>query len=233
MEAARVLIQQERMASWSSVLALHQTAGRGQRQRSWISPAGNIYGTWYWTFTTSAASENLLKYRHIASLLAGAILVSAFREMGVDVRLKWPNDIILNDRKLCGILVEDREGRMLVGIGANLVWAPGSDLLGDDFVLPATSLEASAHVTTPLCFWTQLMESGKKRLDEITAHMTPETFLERLEKDLAWIGRDIRIRTEASEPYEAVLKGFAPDGGLEIMRNGNRQVIYTGTIRPL
>ncbi len=229
MEVARVLIQEKRMAPWSSVLVARQTAGRGQRKRSWVSPAGNIYGTWFWAFDGEKASQ----YRHLASLLAGDILASVFREMNLDVAVKWPNDIVLDNRKLCGILVEERGGRVLVGIGVNLVSAPEAGLFQDDFVLPAACLNTSGTSFTPLAFWEKLVTVGKERFERITTTMSPEVFLANLETSMAWIDADIRVRVGTEAPFVARLLGVASDGGLKILRDGHVEVIYTATIRPL
>lgn len=229
MDVARVLIEEKRMAPWSSVLVARQTAGRGQRKRSWISPAGNIYGTWFWTFDGEKAS----RYKHLASLLAGDILASVFREMNLDVAVKWPNDIVLDNHKLCGILVEERGGQMLVGIGINLVSAPTASVFHDDFVLPAACLNASGMSVTPLSFWEKLVTVGKERFERITTTMSPEAFLADLETNMAWIDADIRVRVGNESPFVARLLGIAPDGGLKLLRDGHVAVIYAATIRPL
>ena len=229
MDAARVLIRNKWMGPWSSVLALQQTAGRGRRKRFWISPPGNIYGTWYWPFT--ADNERLFQYRPVASLLAGDILASVFSEMGVDVRIKWPNDIVWNNRKLCGILVEEKDGHVCVGIGVNLVSAPDESRMEND-VLPPVCLDPGGASVSPLAFWTRLMESGRQRLEHVTRSMHPEQFLNDLESRLAWMGREIRVYRDGEAPYEATLAGLDPDGGLKVVRKGNTEVIYTATIRP-
>ena len=232
MDVARLLIRQNLMTPWSSVLAVRQTAGRGQRQREWISPSGNIYGTWLWPFNKTS-NESLARYKPMASLLAGDILSSIFLDMGIDLRIKWPNDLLLDNRKLCGILVEDRGGHLLVGMGINLVTAPEKTSLRDEFVLPATCLDSGGTAFTPLAIWSKLMESGKKRFEDITQTMDPDFFLEQLETRMAWVGTGILIREEGKTPFEARLSGIAADGGLKILRNGKREVIYSGTIRPL
>lgn len=231
MDVARHLISRDLMAPWSSVLAVSQTSGRGQRQKEWISPPGNIYGTWFWPFNR-AADEGLSRYRPMASLLAGYILASVFLKKGVDVRIKWPNDILIDNRKLCGILVEDRNGNMLVGMGVNLATAPEKTLLKDPFVLPATCLDPERFTFSPLLFWAELMESGKNQFEEIIRTTSPEQFAKTLETRIAWIGEEIMIRQEGKEPFSAILSGIAPDGGLKLFRHGREETIYTGTIRP-
>ena len=229
MEVARHMISVGRMGPWSSVMAVRQTAGRGQRGRNWISPAGNIYATVYWRLD----DEQSAPYRNIASLLAGDMLAYVFRQSGIDAFVKWPNDIVRNNRKISGILVEEREGHLLVGIGINLVSAPKAAMLDDDFVLPAACLDPESASFSPLVFWEKLVTMGRARLEGIIATMPPEQFVRELEHRLAWTGADIRVRQGAAAPFQARLLGLAPDGGLKIQRDGHAEVLYTATIRPL
>ena len=92
------------------VVADQQTDGRGRLGRRWEAPAG-----------TALLASFVLPARPLASLAAG---VAAAEACGERVRLKWPNDLLLEGRKLGGILVERRGERCLVGVGINLSWAP-------------------------------------------------------------------------------------------------------------
>jgi BirA family biotin operon repressor/biotin-[acetyl-CoA-carboxylase] ligase len=94
----------------SVVVADHQTAGRGRMERRWEAPPG-----------TSLLVSFVLAPSRLLSLAAG---VAAAEACGPDVRLKWPNDLLLDDRKLGGILVEATPHRAICGIGVNLTWAP-------------------------------------------------------------------------------------------------------------
>lgn len=101
--------------------AEHQSAGRGRRGRSWVSPYGaNVYLSLYWQFDLPMASLNGL------SLVAGVAAAQAVARMGIPgVALKWPNDIHIEERKLGGILVEvfgQTAGPVsaIIGIGINV-----------------------------------------------------------------------------------------------------------------
>lgn len=94
----------------SVVVADQQTAGRGRLGRRWEAPPGS-----------ALLASFVLPARPLASLAAG---VAAALACGGEVRLKWPNDLLLDGRKLGGILVEQRGQRCVVGIGVNLSWAP-------------------------------------------------------------------------------------------------------------
>ena len=94
----------------SIVVADHQTAGRGRHGRRWEAPPG-----------TALLASFVLETRPLLSLAAG---MAAAEACGPDVRLKWPNDLLLEGRKLGGILVETTPAKAIVGIGINLSWAP-------------------------------------------------------------------------------------------------------------
>ena len=94
----------------SIVIADHQTAGRGRHERRWEAPPG-----------TALLVSFVLEPRPLLSLAAG---VAAAEASGPEVRLKWPNDLMLDGRKLGGILVEATPQKAVVGIGINLTWAP-------------------------------------------------------------------------------------------------------------
>jgi len=102
--------------------ALHQTAGRGRLDRRWEAPAGaNLLVSLL--FTHAPADPHELVQR-VALAAADACAALA----GADVHLKWPNDLLLDDRKLAGVLAQATtvEGRLavVVGIGINVRWAP-------------------------------------------------------------------------------------------------------------
>ncbi len=232
MDAASEFIRRGVMEPWSSVIAVQQTAGRGRRKRRWDSPAGNLYGTWYWPLS-GEKDDPLSGYRNLASLLAGDILATVLREQGIGVQIKWPNDIILGGRKLCGILVEGRGSAVLVGIGINLVSAPGDGLIDDDFSLPAVCLDPDGQRFRPLSFWTGLMEAGRAHFENTLNTLTPPDFVRRLEANLAWRGRRVVVRKEKEPPFEAFLCGLASDGALKIRRSGETEILYSATIRPV
>jgi BirA family biotin operon repressor/biotin-[acetyl-CoA-carboxylase] ligase len=100
------------------IVAGEQFAGRGRNQRTWSSPAGKgIYAT---TMLTRRASELPLIPLAIATIVA-RFLKDAF---GIEARIKWPNDVMANGRKIAGILIEARLQHdlayLLIGIGVNV-----------------------------------------------------------------------------------------------------------------
>lgn len=121
-----------RLHSGSAVLAEHQTAGRGRRGRQWVSPFGrNLYLSLAWRFDLPLSALSGL------SLAAGVALGRSLSEAGLEKhRLKWPNDLLVEGRKMAGILVEasgeaDGPCVAVIGVGLNLgleaEWAEAID----------------------------------------------------------------------------------------------------------
>lgn len=117
----RYLLQLDEVHSGDVCLAEQQTAGRGRFGRTWISPfAANIYLSLCWEFPEG--STQLIGL----SLVMGMAVIKALHQLGVaDLSLKWPNDIIHQQKKLAGILIDmtgDANGpcRVIIGIGVNV-----------------------------------------------------------------------------------------------------------------
>ena len=127
------------------VLAEKQTAGRGRRGKVWVSPlASNIYMSVVWDF--SGAGDTLKGL----SLAIGVAVRRALLKLGVaEIKLKWPNDIFVNGKKLGGILLEmigdpSAECSVIVGIGINVLMSESSaEAIDQDW----TDLQKASSVT--------------------------------------------------------------------------------------
>lgn len=119
------------------VRALSQTAGRGRRGRPWHSPPGNLYTSLILRPQVPAARAAQLGF--VAALCVGGALDRICPGL-TGLSYKWPNDILLDGRKLCGILLESETGEqghpafLVIGIGVNLRRAP------QETEFPATAL---------------------------------------------------------------------------------------------
>lgn len=139
------------------VVADHQTAGRGRLDRRWEAPAG-----------TALLASFVLEPSPVLSLAAG---VAAAEACGAGVRLKWPNDLLLGDRKVGGILVETTPQKAVCGVGINLTWAPeGAAALGvarDDLLrrlMDALAVWAAAPAGVVLARWRELSATLGRRV---------------------------------------------------------------------
>ena len=175
------------------VLTGHQTAGRGRGANSWWSQPGVLT-------VTFAFPINDLLAPHQIPLLAGLAVrdaVAAFVR-GVDVQLKWPNDLLVENRKLAGLLCERVHKADLVGVGLNVNVDPAD--APDDLRRRVTSL--LAFTRNPLNM-TELLIAVAKSLHAMLTHQNERTFAQHLreyDRHHALLGRRVTVSAHPGEP---------------------------------
>jgi BirA family biotin operon repressor/biotin-[acetyl-CoA-carboxylase] ligase len=146
------------------ILAHEQTAGRGRQGRPWRDPKGNLAVSLLLfpnetpdTFALRSFVVSLALYRTCAVLTG----------QGDKFALKWPNDVLLEGRKMAGILLETTPlagGKMalIIGIGVNLAHAPETATLEARALAPVSVQEATGHLIAPEAFLNQLAEEYER-----------------------------------------------------------------------
>lgn len=116
-----LLDRSDSLSSGDACVAEYQQAGRGRRGRQWFSPFGsNLYLSMFWRLEQGPSAAIGL------SLVVGIVMAEVLQQLGAkDVRVKWPNDLYMNDKKLAGILVEltgkaGDSADIVIGAGINL-----------------------------------------------------------------------------------------------------------------
>lgn len=164
------------------IVAASQTKGRGRRSRAWESGAGNLLCTLL--LNPGVGAPEAAKLSFLAALCVGETL-DHFLGGSLRIRYKWPNDVLLDGRKVAGILLEsitDRDTAWLsIGIGINLAQHPEGALY------PATSL-AAAGVMPPSPH--AALEVLAARFDEWLSHWRKEGFFP---VKAAWLARAARM----------------------------------------
>lgn len=193
-EAARIMPE---LAGPEWICALRQTAARGRRGRAWVAPEGNFAAT---LAMRPKETPDVVAQR---SFVASLALYDAFAKLtGAEaaLTLKWPNDVLLNGGKVAGILLEGLPGGGLaVGIGVNLIAAPGPGQV-EEGAVPPVSL-----------------------LSETGVRVTPERMLDALAE--AWAVREHVFVTYGFGPIrEAWLARAARVGETIVARTGTRSV---------
>ncbi|MDT7602697.1 MAG: BirA family transcriptional regulator [Acidobacteriota bacterium] len=195
------------------IVAREQTAGRGRRERAWVSPRdAGLYFSVILRPRLEAAAWSLI------TLAAALAVGDALREAcGLETDIKWPNDLLARGRKVCGILAETCEtarGRAcVVGIGINLSDAA----FPAEIAARATSVEAATGATPDrealLVALTHNLARRYERLQE------PDGQRETLR---AWTaassyaeGKRVRV-VLGEETIEGVTRGLEPDGALRV-----------------
>jgi len=172
--------------AYSVVIAEAQTNGRGRLERTWLSPAGGLY----FTIVLRPAVPPLLSSRitFAAALVLAQTLHTVF---GIDARLKWPNDVLVNDRKVSGMLSEleaesDRVRFINIGIGINVNNAPPADLPAATSVRALTGKNASRRA-----FLAAYLDALESRLESGDLKNVMQEWKSRT----VTLGRPVTIRT--------------------------------------
>ena len=162
----------------SVLRADHQTAGRGRLDRRWEAPRGaNLLVSVLFAEPPSVPAQ-LTQAVGLASLVA--IEAEAAADLTGRLALKWPNDLLLDDRKLSGVLAQrsSRTGAVVVGLGLNVGWAPdGAASLRGDLRLdvePAALLDRLLHALDEVLGADDLAERYRDRLSTLGARVRVE-----------------------------------------------------------
>ncbi|WP_051652496.1 biotin--[acetyl-CoA-carboxylase] ligase [Clostridium algidicarnis] len=174
------------------IISEEQTAGRGRLGRSWISPKHK--GLWMSIILRpNIAPINAVK---ITQIVAAAIHKS-INCLGIKSLIKWPNDIVLNDKKLCGILTEmnaelNRINYVVIGIGINVNL--NEDEIPKDIRAIATSLKIESKDTVDrkalLC---SILANFEIFYDEFLKNFNMETALKICRENSAILGKEIQV----------------------------------------
>ena len=210
--------------SW--VLAEKQTAGRGRRGRSWESPAGaNIAMSIL--LRPRIAAENASQLTLIAAL---AVQRSVKRLTGLQPRIKWPNDLLLEEKKICGILTElffTGDGYYLaVGIGLNVHRA---DKPPEVAAVSAALEEFGVSVsrsTLAAAVYGELMRLLRAREGSDSLAFLQEEYA----ACMAWRGERTVLTDAAGIAAEGVLRGISAEGHLLLDTAGGPLEVHTGEL---
>lgn len=226
LDVAYALAREDRLPEWGAVLALSQRAGRGQLRRPWSSPRGNIYAA-------LRLPCELPFMASFAALSIGCLLAEGFAGLRIGVQLKWPNDLLLDDCKVGGILLEERGGILLAGIGINCVSAPPPSDLRQGWAVRAVSLQEKGYDLRPLALFTSLVNIGRFWYRNQILRAGAESFPACAERHLAWVDREIVVHGgDVGDDRPGRIAGLSPEGGLRIRTSGRERVIHSGSLVP-
>ena len=199
----------------------HQTAGRGQSNRVWQSPMGNLY----LSFLTNLP----IPLDGRLALEVGLALVNMPILQNLDLSVKWPNDLYARGAKWGGILIEpihshNMEHGAIIGVGINL--KPMQDMVADRQVIDLTTLLGNEldHVQLAAA----AIEAIQQAIDSFVhgCQKLPERFL----RCDALANKAIQITRPEKTLLHARAVGIAEDGSLQISTTGGFEQLYSGQI---
>lgn len=210
------------------VAAEMQNAGKGRRGRSWESPAGSSI---YMTILLRPDFEP--DRAPMLTLVMAHSIAAAIREQTcAEVGIKWPNDLVVNRKKICGILTEMSAGTdgihyVLIGVGINV----NTEQFPEELADKATSLmrETGQRVDRA-----ELIAAGMRKFEEdyerfcAAGNLSP--FLEAYNRILVNRGQEVRVLEPGNE-YNALAFGINETGELLVEKeDGSRESIFAGEV---
>jgi BirA family biotin operon repressor/biotin-[acetyl-CoA-carboxylase] ligase len=209
----------------SLVVADEQTAGRGRLNRKWITPPNAALAFSLILRPTDAERTHI----SLLSGLAALALVDALAKLNVGAQIKWPNDVLIECRKVAGILVEsvwtgDKLESAVIGMGVNV--AAGALPPADQLNFPATSLEAEGARLDRFVLLHDILEA----LLGWRAQLAGPAFIRAWESKLAFRGETVQVWREPGEAVTGTLLGLESDGSLRLAAGGRIRTIQYGEV---
>ena len=209
----------------TAVLAKRQTAGKGRLSRVWDSHGDGLY----FSFLLKDMPVRALQALPCACAVAVCRALSYFDVTGWGI--KWPNDVVLGNQKICGILCESRltdgQAQVVCGIGVNLT-QPQAYFIQNS--LPhATSVLAYSEKTLPPLALAQAVLLAVRPLVEQCKGEAPYPFHQEYVQNCLNIGRQVRLILDGNEQV-ALAKGVAEDFSLICEINGRETNILAGEV---
>ena len=208
------------------MVADHQTAGRGRLGRSWLSePGRNLLFSIVLRPTLPKETSSFLTF------FSAVFIARALEKItGHDVECKWPNDVLVNGKKCCGILLENSFAReslefSVVGIGINV----NQSVFGPELEGRATSLATEYGVTYDR---TSLLQALLREADSLLPSIAKGysgTIMEEWNKRCTLFGKSITVM-HGDEAISGTAVSLNGDGGLIIQTPDGRKTVYAGDV---
>lgn len=201
---------------WTVVIADYQTTGRGRHGRKWSAPVGTQA---IMSVLLSPPDIHLSQSVGLLPLSAGLAVIDTLKALypSIPVELKWPNDVMVNGKKLCGILGERVENKgkthFIVGLGVN------STMMEEELPVPtATSLALEGVENVDMVeLYGALMMSLFRRFTQWRGNASEREALRReYISECSTIGKDVRIILPNENIIEGRCTGISNDGSVEI-----------------
>lgn len=209
----------------AAVLAEHQTAGVGRMGRSFDSPAGDgVYCSLLLRPRREEALQLLTSYAGLAACRA------LERAAGCAPAVKWPNDLILNGKKVCGILTRLHTARggepfVVVGIGVNVCQTAFPEELADKAISLAM---AGSPVDRAAVAAALLGELDRIFLEERSLASRPPEMLEELRRRSCTLGRQVMVSSPGNGGFSGIARDLDPLGGLIVETPEGLRTVTSG-----
>lgn len=210
------------------VIAEEQTAGRGRLGRQWVSPQGK--GIW---MSILLKPDILPTDAHKLTLLTASSVFNALKEYKLNIKIKWPNDILINNKKVCGILTEmsaelNKINFLVIGIGINVNIEKSE--FGDDLKDKATSLKIEiGNDINRKKLTAEILNNFESLYLQFLKNNDISKTLDIARNNSALINNYVEITTPQTN-YVAKVIGIADDCTLIIENNGKIERLISGEV---
>lgn len=210
--------RERRLFAPSVVLTGNQTAGRGRGSNVWHSTRGVL------TATFVLPAHDSLPPQHVP-LIAGLAVRDAVAGFGIEAtKIKWPNDLWIDDRKLAGLLCERIDRVDLIGVGLNV----NARLLPRKVRTRPTSM--SEHVPHPLAITDVLLEIARSLHSHLAdARTSLARVLPHIRSHDALLDRKVRV-SEVDRVIEGVCRGIDSTGRLRVWSGTEEHALFNGSV---
>jgi BirA family transcriptional regulator, biotin operon repressor / biotin---[acetyl-CoA-carboxylase] ligase len=198
------------------VVAGEQTAGRGRLQRTWVSPPGNL------AFSV-ILRPNLDYLPYIIMLASLAVAYGIRLTTGLKTQIKWPNDVLIGEKKICGILIENDIRKNIlkhsvIGIGINV------NLKVENYPeIAAIATSLSDQLNRPVSRL-EILRSVIMEMDSLYSGLPQsELLLNQWKNNLVTLGQKIQIN-QGNQTYTGLAESVTSDGSLMLRQKDGRLV---------
>lgn len=207
---------------WPAVVSDEQTGGRGRHGRAWTSPPGNLYLS-YAVPRVAISQAEPVRGIFLAAILALHACVQPLVQPQPRLAIKWPNDLLVDQAKISGLLIEASGPWFLVGQGVNLISAP------DGTAYPATHLRAAGiSPPAPLSLAKRLLEEATGALGRVRTAGEVQAMHQRWDALLAGKGREITLTTrDGQAPVRGIFSHVDDNGHLVLQLSPSRRQTFS------
>lgn len=208
------------------VVAEHQTAGRGRLDRSWETPPRSAL-----TFSVLLRPTAPTRSWPWLPLLAGYAVGKALKAAGFDAGVKWPNDVLIGEKKVAGILVErvetDQGPAAVVGVGLNV------SLTEDELPVPtATSLALEGREPDRTELLVAVLQTLRESFDawQVGGDLGGMRLAESYVNACVTIGQQVRVELPSGDALVGTATGVDPGGRLLVDADGDTTAVAAGDV---
>ena len=205
------------------VTAQYQTSGKGRRGRNWVTQPGTAL-----MFSAMMKPKLSLNDCSMLTLVMALAVRRSLSDMDIETKIKWPNDLVLNKKKICGILTEAiaETGQIIIGVGINT----NQESMPDDLSDTATSiLMETDDCVDHESLLDNIIYHFEKLTDAVYEAGDLSLVREEYEEGLVSMNNKVMVLDPGNE-YEGICKGIDDKGQLIVEHEDKETRVYAGEV---